>query len=548
MIRSLKLPFTFDTTELLNDLAKVAPEDWLPHYNGNDYGGTWKGAALRSVGGCGSSLQAGGIGYAGTELLGRCGYFRWVLERFECRLKAVRLLSLAPGSFIREHRDRGLGFEDGEARIHIPIQTDDSVEFYLMGERLDLHTGGCFYTNVNLPHRVSNRGVRDRVHMVIDAEVNDWLKGVFGRSERIGVLDPPPGGFRELFHEILAEPSLQRRLFAAESYEGLSAEIEKLAAARNLETYDLGSSFPVSSAPGFPWLPVKLDFSEGRLYAEWVYMPERRGVTQRAFFDDEVRTAARNPFARMFRHRAPLPLDESRPPAGLVFHMSRCGSTLVSRMLGALDGTRRVSSFSEPELIEEAVATRDPSCLRRAAAALGRGNDRYFLKLDPHHIHDLPLFLETFPTTPWVFLHRHPLEVLASHARMPGRHTLPGGVSPERVGLSAEDLGTTRPREWAARVMGNLMDAAASNRDHLGIYVNYEELPGAVESRVFPHFGIVPDREELARVRAAAAVDAKSPGVPFRADSDSKRAEADDELRNLAAALMPAYEALKALG
>jgi hypothetical protein len=32
------------------------------------------------------------------------------------------------------------------------------------------------YLNVNLPHRVAHRGAADRIHLVIDCVVNDWLR------------------------------------------------------------------------------------------------------------------------------------------------------------------------------------------------------------------------------------------------------------------------------------------------------------------------------------------------------------------------------------
>lgn len=43
----------------------------------------------------------------------------------------MRLLSLAPGSYIREHTDNALVYEDGEMRIHIPVQTNPEVEYYV---------------------------------------------------------------------------------------------------------------------------------------------------------------------------------------------------------------------------------------------------------------------------------------------------------------------------------------------------------------------------------------------------------------------------------
>jgi hypothetical protein len=38
--------------------------------------------------------------------------------------------------------------------------------------------------NFNLPHRVSNNSNQDRVHLVIDAVVNDWVNDLFN-SEAI---------------------------------------------------------------------------------------------------------------------------------------------------------------------------------------------------------------------------------------------------------------------------------------------------------------------------------------------------------------------------
>ena len=91
----------------------------------------------------------------------------------------MRLLKLAPGSNIKEHSDYNLSYEDGEVRVHIPIQTNQEVEFAVAGQPLPLSEGDCWYINFNLPHRIHNRGVTDRVHLVIDCGLNEWLRGMF---------------------------------------------------------------------------------------------------------------------------------------------------------------------------------------------------------------------------------------------------------------------------------------------------------------------------------------------------------------------------------
>lgn len=182
MLASLKLPFTFDAVRLKSDLALIQPNEWVRHFNQSIYEGDWSGVALRSVGGEAMKLypdpSATGQ-FADTPLLARCAYFQAVLATFECPLTAVRLLRLKAQSSIREHRDYRLGYEDGEVRLHIPIVTNPDVAFFLAGERVWMAEGECWYINVNLPHRVDNQSLTDRIHLVIDCVVNEWLTSFF---------------------------------------------------------------------------------------------------------------------------------------------------------------------------------------------------------------------------------------------------------------------------------------------------------------------------------------------------------------------------------
>ena len=181
----LLLPFRFEAPQLKAQLDNIDPGEWTPHYNERDYGGDWRGVALRSHSGKSSDLitkPPGSSEFVDTPLLERCPYFQTVLSMFNCPLKSVRLLSLAPQSFIREHSDHALDFEDGEVRIHVPVQTSSDIEFYLNGARLLLEEGHTYYLNVNLPHRVNNRSHEERIHLVIDAEVNEWLRAAIRRQ------------------------------------------------------------------------------------------------------------------------------------------------------------------------------------------------------------------------------------------------------------------------------------------------------------------------------------------------------------------------------
>jgi|SRR5919205_1071595 hypothetical protein len=187
MMSALRLPYTFDPAALRAGLAEVGPGDWVPHYNEQYYEGDWSGVALRSVGGSASQLFPDPVKpkpYADTPLLGRCPYFREVLRAFECPLEAVRLLRLGAGARIREHSDFDLGLRYGVVRVHVPVLTNPRVEFFLGGERVEMAEGESWYLDFSLPHRVENGGTSDRVHLVMDCVVNDWVRALLGQVLR----------------------------------------------------------------------------------------------------------------------------------------------------------------------------------------------------------------------------------------------------------------------------------------------------------------------------------------------------------------------------
>jgi hypothetical protein len=200
MLRSLRLPVNFEPSRLKRDLDAIQPEEWLPHVNLAHYNGQWSGVAFRAAGNGRKSIIPESFGgtFADTPLLQRYPYIGEVLASFKCPLKAARFLKLHTGSIIREHVDNDLGYEDGEVRLHIPVVTHPDVKFILDGERLVMAEGECWYTNVNLPHRVENQSPIDRVHLVIDCTVNEWLHDLI-ETTRLAQPQPSPDRYQAAF-------------------------------------------------------------------------------------------------------------------------------------------------------------------------------------------------------------------------------------------------------------------------------------------------------------------------------------------------------------
>ncbi len=172
----LKLKPRFSVRRLQADLDGLKGSEWIGHFVRENYEGDWDVLPLRGPSGAEHPVRMaysdpGCDRFADTPFLHVCPYFREILQAFPFELHAVRLMALAPGSRIKEHRDHDLSLEDGAIRLHIPIRTNEDVVFTLNGSRVGMGEGECWYLRLSDPHAVYNGGVTSRVHLVVDAPV-----------------------------------------------------------------------------------------------------------------------------------------------------------------------------------------------------------------------------------------------------------------------------------------------------------------------------------------------------------------------------------------
>lgn len=186
MIRYIQLPYYFDAAQMQQEVNAITA-GWTAHFNTMHYQGDWSGIPLRSPGGKLDNLlaDAGAVKepFGDTPLMQQCTYLRSILDQMPWEKTAVRLLKLSQGAVVKEHKDYGLNYEQGEVRLHIPVITHPDVEFYLDSHRLQMQEGTCWYINASLPHRLSNPSPVDRIHLVADCLVNDALQQMFERED-----------------------------------------------------------------------------------------------------------------------------------------------------------------------------------------------------------------------------------------------------------------------------------------------------------------------------------------------------------------------------
>ncbi|MGI9262898.1 MAG: tetratricopeptide repeat protein [Woeseiaceae bacterium] len=102
----------------------------------------------------------------------------------------VRLLlaKLAAGGKIPQHTDAGYSLLNCH-RVHLPIITNDKVDFVVGGETRNMQVGELWEINNGAVHAVENSGEEDRIHLIID-----WMPNYAGDSEEEVLASDEPEG------------------------------------------------------------------------------------------------------------------------------------------------------------------------------------------------------------------------------------------------------------------------------------------------------------------------------------------------------------------
>lgn len=228
-------------------------------------------------------------------------------------------------------------------------------------------------------------------------------------------------------------------------------------------------------------------------------------------------------------------------PAGFIFNVGRCGSTLLANMLAAPSRhiTLKESSTvgvllrellvaateAERQELEELLAVTLPLFGRVAGLPAGLPGPRLFVK--PHSLSTVTAgtLLRLFPGTPAVFLYREPGAVVASMlaaAPYGGLYDQPRerivAVFPSLATLPAD----LSPAAFYAYLWCSPVEAILALPPDQFLLIDYVELvssPAAVIQRLTRHVGMNASPETVARMSGVMGVYAKdaSGQVPFDA-------------------------------
>lgn len=292
---------------------------------------------------------------------------------------------------------------------------------------------------------------------------------------------------------------------------------------------------------------------------DWILLGEKRFTEP--FHNDTLEICLRQPFNQLFSRRTPIEflgeLDEKSKgiaPTGFIFHISRCGSTLVSQMLAALEKNIVISEAAPIDKIIRIGNAADEEKVQRLRGLFNalaqkrfEREENFFVKFDCWNVFDLPLIERAFPDVPWIFMYRNPIEVLVSQMRQPGVHMIPAAIEGIFPGMNLFEILQFSLEERFARSIAAFCEAGIKNADRPNWkFINYNQLPDAVTGEIFEHFRVNFSDEEIEKMNGAAKFNAKTPQLEFSPDGEEKRKEAGENLIFYAEKyLNPLYEKLE---
>jgi hypothetical protein len=218
--------------------------------------------------------------------------------------------------------------------------------------------------------------------------------------------------------------------------------------------------------PLFNWIPNNLIEKDNEVYCEWIYLGDLHFAEP--FFEETILKCKSHAYnSKVFKVITIIEnlinwSEEliSAELKSLVFHVSRCGSTMLSQSLATSSENIMISEapIIDQILRSDFLSEEKKTILLKAVLKL-LGQKRFpeqkhlIIKLDAWHIFHATHLRSVFPEIPFALLFRNPTEVLKSHQKKMGMHMVPDVLPAEVFGISAKEKKETGFQQYGALVL-----------------------------------------------------------------------------------------------
>jgi hypothetical protein len=303
------------------------------------------------------------------------------------------------------------------------------------------------------------------------------------------------------------------------------------------------------------WLPINFIFSRTSVSVRWMDFGSK--LLAEPLFQqtlDALRslsTPARERVTDLSTFLTVAGSRQSVRPSGVIFHISRCGSTLVANSLRTGDGvvalaeagplgvwfalsSRREVPFPA-ETWQETLRTMANAVVTLYAHHGTPCNPKVVVKCHAITTLQISQVRAIWPDVPFLILIRDPTEVIVSNLERPGgwvgsRHE-PLGVR-NMFGWTGAEIESMPLEEYCARGVGRFCEAAVAHIDHNCRVADYTQLVGNLHKIArFFNLEIAPvDSCQFKHVLETYAKDSTWSRT-FQSDDDRKRRETTIQMR-----------------
>lgn len=181
---------------------------------------------------------------------------------------------------------------------------------------------------------------------------------------------------------------------------------------------------------------------------------------------------------------SPIEIKKSKATPNIIFHLSRCGSTLAAQMFSQAN---EITVISEPRVINKILATSSFNGAERREYLekimnifINHITTKYVIfKLTSWNLYSFDLFNKIYPQLKSVFIYRAPTEVIESHLRHPAGW-LKSCKSENKHELIKE----------CAHHIAKMMKFAVNAQSQSLLCINHIDFPDAINHMITPHFHI----------------------------------------------------------
>lgn len=250
------------------------------------------------------------------------------------------------------------------------------------------------------------------------------------------------------------------------------------------------------------WLPVRLMQIENTQKLVWHYFSNH--LFTDPFFDESI-AKTKSHFYNSSKYRSTSDLSvlnewqcyNSLSPKAIIFHTSRCGSTLLSQYLSLSPSN---ISLSEVPIIDQflRLAHQFPDYKETTIKQLeyiiklygqkrNEVEKNLFIKTDSWHFYFWEVYRNLYPKAPFIILYRHPLEIFISQQKLKGQHAVPGLIVPEIMGFKDENVMNLSFEVYFGKVLNYyyLKILEIADKDKNVLLINYNEgVPALVDKFV----------------------------------------------------------------